>query len=627
MVVVTETRQARVRAPDLVGRGGWINSGGRSYSIADFRGRFCLLDFWTFCCVNCLHVIDELRGLEEKYSDLLVVVGVHSPKFAHEAEHEAVVDAVERYDVRHLVLDDPDLATWSAYAVRAWPTLALVDPEGYVVAQFSGEGHAHGIDALLTELVAEHDRAGTLHRGDGPYVPPAAQPSQLRFPAKVVLAPGGSLLVSDAGHHSLVEMAVDGQTVLRRIGSGRRGLVDGPPAVARFSEPSGLCVLPVDAARDVGYDVVVADTANHCLRGVRLDTGHVSTVAGTGQQWMHGHAEPPAHEAREQALSSPWDVVWSPQMRRVVVAMAGLHQLWVFDPFAGTVRAVAGTGNEGLRDGPAEAAWFAQPSGLAICADDIDGERIWVADSETSSLRAVRAGVVATHVGRGLFDFGHLDGPAEQALLQHPLGVSALPDGSVCVVDTYNDAIRRYDPLTRQVSTLATGLREPSGAVLVPGANPDRPDLLVVESAAHRLTRLAVPDQALRVEPSTHRARREPVQIAPGALELVVVFSPPPGQKLDDRYGPATRLLVSATPASLLAGGDGSGHQLSRQLVVAAEPGEGVLHVAAFAASCDDASQVEFPACHVHQQDWGIPVTVTPGGARRLPLLLRGLDG
>ena len=182
MVDVTATRQARVRAPDLVGRGGWINSGGKSYSIRDFRGRFCLLDFWTFCCVNCLHVIDELRGLEEKYSDLLVVVGVHSPKFAHEAEHDAVVDAVERYGVRHLVLDDPDLATWSAYAVRAWPTLALVDPQGYVVAQFSGEGHAHGIDALLSELVAEHDRAGTLVRGDGPYVPPPAHASQRCVP-------------------------------------------------------------------------------------------------------------------------------------------------------------------------------------------------------------------------------------------------------------------------------------------------------------------------------------------------------------------------------------------------------------------------------------------------------------
>jgi thiol-disulfide isomerase/thioredoxin len=627
MSVVSEHMQARVRAPELVGRGGWLNTGGRSYSIADFRGKCVLVEFWTFCCINCLHVIDELRAVEEKYSDLLVVVGVHSPKFAHEADHEAVVAAVERYDVRHPVLDDPDLATWSAYAARSWPTLALVDPQGYVVAQFSGEGHGHGIDALVAELAAEHDQAGTLHRGDGPYVPPEPEPTTLRFPSKVVALPGGTLLVSDAGHHSLVELAGDGETVLRRIGSGRRGLVDGPAAVARFNEPNGVCVLPGDAAADLGYDLIVADTANHALRGVSWATGHVRTLAGTGQQWMHGHADPPAHEAREQSLSSPWDLAWSPSLRRVLVAMAGIHQLWEFDPYAATVRAVAGTTNEGLRDGPADQAWFAQPSGLAVAPDDGDGERVWVADSETSSLRSVRAGVVATHVGQGLFDFGHRDGPAEDALLQHPLGVAVLPDGSVCLLDTYNDAVRRYDPATRQVSTLATGLREPSGAVLAPGPAPGPPDLLVVESAAHRLTRLRLPDQALQVAPSAFRARREPLAVAPGAMELVVVFEPPSGQKLDDRYGPATRLLVSATPSSLLVSGDGSGRALRRELVLAEHPGQGVLHVAVFAATCDDAAQVEFPACHVHQQDWGIPVTVTPGGARRLPLLLRGLDG
>ncbi len=620
-------RQGRVRAPELVGRGGWLNTGGRSYTISDFRGRILLLDFWTFCCVNCLHVIDELRAVEEKYADQLVIVGVHSPKFAHEADHEAVVAAVERYDVRHPVLDDPDLTTWGAYAVRAWPTLALVDPQGYVVAQFSGEGHAHGIDTLVAELVTEHDRKGTLHHGDGPYVAPEPEPTTLRFPAKVVVLPGGTVLVADAGHHSLAELDLDGPTLVRRIGTGRRGLVDGPATVARFNEPNGLCLLPPEVAAALGFDVVVADTVNHALRGVSLASGDVRTLAGTGEQWMRGQAQPPAHEAREQALSSPWDVAWSPARRRVMVAMAGIHQLWELDPFASTVQAAAGTMNEGLRDGPADQAWFAQPSGLAVAPDDGDGVRLWVADSETSSLRAVRAGVVATHVGQGLFEFGHRDGPAADAMLQHPLGVTLLPDGSVAVLDTYNDALRRYDPVTRQVTTLATGLREPSGAALIAGGDDGRADLVVVESAAHRLTRLRLPEQAVRVTPTAYRARRGPVRVAPGELELVVVFEPPPGQKLDDRWGPATRLLVSASPPRLLRSGDGSGSDLRRVLVLADDVAEGVLHVAAFAASCDDAAAVEFPACHVHQQDWGIPVELTPGGDRRLPLVLRGLDG
>ena len=165
------TRQARVRAPELTGRG-WLNTGGKPLSLKDFRGGFLLLDFWTFCCVNCLHVLEELRPLESRYADVLTVVGVHSPKFAHETIAASVVAAVERYEVHHPVLDDPELTTWKQYAVRAWPTLVLVDPEGYVVHVASGEGHVDGLGRLLAELVAEHDAKGTLHRGDGPYVAP-----------------------------------------------------------------------------------------------------------------------------------------------------------------------------------------------------------------------------------------------------------------------------------------------------------------------------------------------------------------------------------------------------------------------------------------------------------------------
>ena len=218
----------RVRAPELRGRG-WLNTDG-PLTLGDLRGRFVLLDFWTFCCINCLHVLDEMRAVEEKYDGELVVVGVHSPKFEHEADPDALAAAVERYDVRHPVLDDPELVTWQAYTARAWPTLVLIDPEGYVVAQYAGEGHAHAIDALVGELREPHRAAGTLQPGDSPYVAPPVPAGDLRFPAKAVVLPGGTFLVADAGHHSLVELADDLTTVVRRIGSTDRGLVDGDAA-------------------------------------------------------------------------------------------------------------------------------------------------------------------------------------------------------------------------------------------------------------------------------------------------------------------------------------------------------------------------------------------------------------
>ncbi|MBD7980674.1 NHL domain-containing thioredoxin family protein [Oerskovia merdavium] len=700
-------RLPRVRASELVGRG-WLNTGGRDVSLADLRGRVVVLDFWTFCCVNCLHVLDELRELEEARRDDLVIIGVHSPKFEHEADPVALAAAVERYEVRHPVLDDPELVTWSAYTARAWPTLVVIDPEGYVVAQMAGEGHASALAALVDELVTEHRAKGTLRSlaagSDDVYVPPAPTSGTLRFPAKAIALPGGNLLVADAGHHSLAELLPDGETLVRRIGSGERGLVDGGPDDARFSEPNGLCLVPTELRSLLGYDVLVADTVNHALRGVRLADGQVTTVAGTGEQFMVGGVEnvvgasgeegggggsairslvphdlppdPPrpaaatllalpdqrssgrfdpalTYDPLDVRLSSPWDVVWSEALGGFVIAMAGNHTLWAVDGWK--LGLLAGTMNEGLEDGPGSGAWFAQPSGLAVGEDGA----VWVADSETSALRRVTGlgggvavvpeGVeVSTAVGQGLFDFGHRDGAADQALLQHPLGVAVLPDGSVAVADTYNGAIRRFvpaaaagsdpgvgqDPVAGQVTTLATGLAEPSDVVVLvdgepwtpgaPAAPGARIDLLVVESAAHRITRVALPATLAGelLDGGAHRTQRPVTEVVAGALRLDVPFSPAPGQKLDDRYGPSTRLTVSSTPPELLLEGAGTGTDLSRELVVNPEVGEGVLHVTAQAASCDVVPLLAdgtpdpdvFPACHLAQQDWGVPVRVVDRG-------------
>lgn len=592
---------ARVRAPELTGRS-WLNTGGETIRLGDLRGRFVLLDFWAFCCVNCLHVLDELRPLEAELDDELVVIGVHSPKFQHEADPQALASAIERYDVEHPVLDDPELTTWSAYTAQAWPTLVLVDPEGYVVAQYAGEGHVHAIRALLLDLIPRYRERGTLQPGGSPYRPVPRAESTLRFPSKAAALPSGGFLVADAGHHSLVELANDAETPRRRFGSGERGLVDGAADVARFNEPNGLCLLPAGVAAEVGYDVVVADTVNHALRGLHLDTGQVTTLAGDGRQWMQGDGV--------AALSSPWDVAW--WRDRVWVAMAGIHQLWSLDPSTGAVRVEAGTTQEGLVDGPVETAWFAQPSGLAP-----DGDRLWVADSEVSALRWIQGDRVHTAIGEGLFDFGFRDGDIRKARMQHPLGVAMLGDGSVAVADTYNSAVRRYDPESGRLTTIASGVAEVSGLVVLGD------ELYAVESVEHRLVALvAAPAAPATVSGFSTTTQREPVALA-AELELVVAFTPPPGEKLDERFGPASQLVVSSTPAALLVDGTGRGEALSRRLRLDSAVGSGVLHVSARAASCDDSSEIG-AACRMHQQDWGIPVQVATEGTSTLALALGG---
>ena len=676
----TVRTQARVRASELVGRN-WLNTGGKSLDLDALRGKIVLLDFWTFCCINCLHVLDELRPLEEEFSDVLVTVGVHSPKFEHEADPVALAAAVERYEIHHTVLDDPELETWKAYTARAWPTLVVIDPEGYIVAHLSGEGHADGLAVLIPELIAEHEAKGTLHRGSGPYVAPPPTSGTLRFPGKALFLPAGrgsvtqeeaydagaaagpgaagaggdgapaagSWLVTDTGHHRLVELATDFQTVLATFGSGTKGYADGPgagdTAVAQFNEPQGLVLLPEDVAAKVGYDVVIADSVNHRLRGLSLTDGKASTLAGNGVQRLletgparvdedaAGFTGQLSGHPLEVALSSPWDVVWSRKLNAVVVAMAGTNQIFSFDPLSGTLAIVAGNGLEGLLDGPAHEAWFAQPSGLA---EDADGN-IWVADSETSALRRLvidDAGTVTVEsaVGKGLFDFGFRDGAAAEARLQHPLGVTVLPDGSVAIADTYNGAVRRYDPAAGTVSTLARGLAEPSDVIVDHTQSAgSEPLLVVVEANQHQLVYVPIPKEAQQVDEGASQTQRPKSPVAPGPLELTVRFTAPTGQKLDDRWGDPTQLKISSTPPELLVAGGGTSVGLLRTLELSPDVPEGVLHITARAAACDgpeteDGEIPDHAACHLYQQDWGIPVVLQNDGDSELVLDLRGMD-
>ena len=342
----------------------------------------------------------------------------------------------------------------------------------------SDERSAHGLERSLF-----HRRPLTLDP-----LPPGG--GALRFPGKVLAdAASDRLFIADSGHNRILVADLAGQ-VTAVIGDGEPGFSDGPAAQARFDHPQGL-------ALDPGTETLfVADEANHAIRAVDLAGGQVTTVAGTGEQ---GYDRLGSGPGREVPLSSPWDLALVGQ--RLWIAMAGTHQLWALDLTTGRAGVAAGTGAESIHDGPLQEATFAQPSGLSAS----DGT-IYVADSESSSIRSVDPGndQVRRLVGRGLFDFGDVDGVAGQARLQHPLGVAATMEAGaplVFVADTYNDKLKRLDPVTRRVRSWAGGeaghedgdlvaarFWEPSGLSLAGGR-------LYVADTNNHAVRLIDPDE------------------------------------------------------------------------------------------------------------------------------------
>lgn len=463
----------RIHAPELTPNRGWLNTP-HPLDLAALRGRVVVLDFWTSCCVNCQHVLPVLAALEARRAGQpLVVIGVHSAKFTSEEDPRHVADAVALHGITHPVVVDAEMAIWQQYAVRSWPTLVILRPDGTVAAMAPGEPDLDELDAYLQTVFDAARADGTLQETalpageDAGAAPMPRRPGVLRYPTRLAVAPDGRFAVSDAGHHRILLFSPEG-ACLAAFGDGRPGLVDG--AAPRFRRPNGLDF--------EGDDVLwVADTENHALRRIDLVAGTVETVAGTGQlgvDYLRGSTP-----AREAALRSPWDLVAI--QGDLVVAMAGTHQLHLYDAADGTIGPLAGTGREALTDGTVAEAAFAQPSGLALAFP-----LLFVADAETSAIRLVHLAqhTVQTLVGHGLFDFGFVDGRRAEARLQHPLGVALSPDG-VVVADTYNSAIRAITP-TGAVSTLHRGdLRAPEGI------RHHRGTWLVADTGNHRIVRLA----------------------------------------------------------------------------------------------------------------------------------------
>ncbi|HEY9652111.1 MAG TPA: thioredoxin-like domain-containing protein, partial [Coleofasciculaceae cyanobacterium] len=434
---------ARVRAPEFPKPNIWLNTD-HPLSIAQLRGRVVLLDFWTYCCINCLHILPDLKYLEQKYKDSLTVIGVHSAKFENEKEAEHIRQAILRYDIEHPVIVDSDFNIWHHYTVRAWPTLVLIDPEGYYLRSVSGEGHRDALDTLIGQLIREHQGKGRINVQElrltqEKQKQPLATP--LAFPGKVLAdSQGERLFIADSGHHRIIVSTLTGE-ILYIIGTGQAGLMDGSFSEAKFFAPQGMAL---DAEAQV---LVVADTENHCLRRIDLEKQQVETIAGTGKQSRN--IQPHSGLALETALNSPWDL--EKVGSRLLIAMAGSHQIWEMELETGFVGTYAGRGAEACLDGSLQEAAFAQPSGITT-----DGRELYVADSEVSSIRAV--GLVEnlpvrTVCGSGdLFDFGDVDGEGLNVRLQHCLGLDYYHK-ALFVVDTYNHKIKVVDPQTGRCQT------------------------------------------------------------------------------------------------------------------------------------------------------------------------------
>ncbi len=435
--------QERVHAPELEGGVAWLNTD-RPLTVAALKGKVVLLDFWTYCCINCMHIIPDLKKLEAKYPTQLVVIGVHSAKFPNERESDNIRQAVLRYEIEHPVVNDAEFRIWRRYGVRAWPTRVLLDPEGYVVGGVSGEGQYDTFDHIISELIIDHRARGTLNEEPFSLVLEKARFAApiLSFPGKVLADPERDrLFIADSNHNRILVTTKAGK-VLDVAGAGELGAADGAFTAAAFNHPQGMAL--------DGNLLYVADTENHLIRRLDLPARTVTTIAGTGAQALGNYRRGPA---REVDLSSPWDLVLEKGI--LYIAMAGPHQIWAMNLRHEEIGPYAGSSREARIDGPLMQAALAQPSGITS-----DGTNLYVADSEISSIRSVSLdpkGQVSTIVGVDLFEFGDVDGQGELVRLQHPLGVTH-HNGVLYVADTYNHKIKAIGPRLATATTfLGTG--------------------------------------------------------------------------------------------------------------------------------------------------------------------------
>ncbi len=612
-----ESFAGTVDAPEFPAGLEWINTPG-PLTLDDLRGKVVLLDFWTYGCINCIHILPDLERLESEYPDELVVVGVHSAKFPNEGETTNLRDIVQRYDIEHPVVNDKDFDVWNSWGADAWPTVALIDPTGRAVGIRAGEGVYEAVEPVIAGLVAEFDARHAINRDpiDLALEADSAPRRPLDYPGKV-LAHEGRLWISDTGHHRIIEADPVTGDVIAAYGTGIRGSADGPALEASFNSPHGLTV------GDGG--LFVADTGNHLIRRVDLASGEVSTIAGTGEQgWP-----PTSGTMLSTSLASPWAVAWANGL--LYIANAGTHQLWRAELAFDTMGPHVGSAREGTLNGPFATAELAQPSSLTLS----DGGLLYFADSESSAIRAadLRSEETALVVGSdsGLFDFGDVDGAGSDARLQHPLG-TAIDEGTLYVADTYNSKIKRVDLATGTVTSWLGGgagfadgaaplFNEPGGLSVADGilyvADTNNHSVRIIDLASGSTSTLILKGIEAFDPPAAYRGELvtlDPVTLASGEASLVLDYELPDGYKVNEE---APSSVVISAGASLVSFADGDSVDITGTPVPVAIPiqlgeGTGTLRFDVTLIYCE---AVNTSLCLIDQVRYSQPVEIGPRGA------------
>ncbi|MBK8022867.1 MAG: redoxin domain-containing protein [Chloroflexi bacterium] len=625
--------RSELPAPEFPSNLDWLNVEA-PLSIEDLRGKIVILDFWTYGCINCIHMIPTLRALEEKYGDALVVIGVHSAKFDNEGTTDNIRQIVQRYELHHPVINDDRFVVWQQYGVQAWPTFAVIDPRGNVLARQAGEIPFEAFDQLLTGMVEFWDGIGELDREPLPLALEGAgtPPGLLAFPGKVLAdAASNRLFIADTNHHRIVIADLTTAEVLDVIGAGTRGFADGSYEEAAFDKLQGMALR--------GETLYVADTENHAIRAVDLAAKTVTTLAGNGEQAQFRAEFGARVPLAEAELASPWALAFGDD-GVLYIAMAGPHQIWALYPDQ-TIGPVVGNGREAALNAGLANSELAQPSGLFFR----DG-RLYFADSESSTIRVAdfntnQVELVAGTGENNLFDFGDVDGPAGESRLQHPLGVTGGETGPVYVADTYNSRIKVLDPETNVITTaygsggaggfqdgvgVEAAFDEPGGLSYADGklyvADTNNHAIRVIDLETQTVSTLAFPnpERLLIADRVTviggNAAAGETIDLgdltlAPGAGEIVVRIALPEGYKINPD-APSQVTFVSSTRALVLENSEVPFRETEIRLPLTLDTGGSTLRGTISTYYCEAVNET---LCFFDEVTVTAGVTVAEGGA------------